>query len=170
MPYAETMDDYLNAIIPKVRQYGEDLREFKFYEGKPWLEFRDSENFHHVVVHFFNKGGEYLRSEDGDVSVGSWRYLESANKLLLKGRRGGDPELFDLAFLDGEYFILKKHGDAWRKGQSKYFVMLHERVGAKLEWRDAMIKLYKKTQDFNNLYTVLAVIILLIIAIVIVLS
>ena len=169
MPYAETMDSYLDQIIPKVRQYGEDLREYKFYLGKPWLEFRDDVNFHHVILHFFNEGGEYLISKDGDVSTGSWRHLPESNKFLINGR-GGSPELFDLAFLDGEYFILQKHGEQWQKGRRKYFMMMNERVGKKLEWRDAIIKLYRKTQDFNQFYMILAIIILLIIAIVIVLS
>ena len=169
MPYAESMDEYLKAIIPQVRQYGEDLREQKFYVGKPWLEISDDEKFHHVILHFFNEGGEYLRSVDGDVSSGNWRFMASANKFLINGR-GSDPELFDLAFLDGEYFILKKHGGQWKKGRRTYFVLMYEPVGSRLEWRDAMIKLYKKTQNFNSFYTMLAIIILLIIAIVLVLS
>jgi len=170
MPQADNMDAYLKVIIPKVRQYGEDLREENFYLGKPWLEISDDERHHHVILHFFNEGGEYLQSTDGDISAGSWRYLDSANKFMINGRNDGGPELFDLAFLDGEYFILKKHGRQWKKDRTNYFVLIHERVGSRLEWRDAIIKLYKKTQNFNSLYSVLAIIILLIIAIVIVLS
>jgi hypothetical protein len=163
------MDDYLNVIIPKVYSYGEDLREKEFYMGKPWLEVRDSEHFHHVIVHFFNEGGEYLRSVDGNVSVGQWRHLTPANKFLISGR-SSEPELFDLAFLDGEFFILRKHGGQYGRGESRYFFMIHEAVGKRLEWRDAIEKLYKKTQNFTSMYTILAIIILLIIAIVIVLS
>lgn len=163
-PHAETMDDYLDLIIPNVRSWGEDLREEQFYLNKPWMELRDDVNFHTAVLHFFNDGGEYLKSTDGDVSGGSWRYLDSANKLML------NDELYDLAFMDNQFFILRKHGNQKRLGQRKYFVMMYEPIAARLEWREAMEYLFNQYRNNNSFYTTLAVIILLIIAIVLILS
>jgi hypothetical protein len=153
LPYAETLDGYLNQIIPLVRPLGEDLREDHFYLSKAWLEFRDDVNFHKTVLHFFNEGGEYLRSVDGNVSGGSWRYLERANKMLIE--HGSGAELFDLAYLDDQFFILLKHGDQERLGQRKYFVMMWEPVARRLEWRNVVDKLYDRYRNRNSMFIIL---------------
>ena len=158
------MDRYLDAIIPDVRPWGEDLYEEHFYIGKPWLEIRDDENFHTSVLHFFNEGGEYLKSVDGDISSGSWRYMDGSNKFLI-GEGGRDGELYDLAFLDNQFFILNKHGDQERMGQRKYFVMVVEKVGKRLEWRDAMELLFTKYRNNNSFFMIIVAIILVIMAI-----
>lgn len=169
IPYAETMDGYLDQLIPIVRPWGEDLYEEKFYVDKPWLEVRDDEHFHHAVLHFFNEGGEYLKSVDGNVNAGSWRYLPGTNKLILEVGMG-ESELYDLAFLDGQFLVLSKHGDQQRLGQRKYFVMVFEPIARRLEWRDAMMYLFSKYRNNNSFYITIAVIILLIVAIIVALS
>lgn len=164
MPYSETMDDYLDELLPSMRAIGEDLREDHFYLNRPWLEFRDDEKFHDTILHFFHEGGEYLKSVNGDVSKGGWRYLESSNKMLI------EDELYDLGYLDGEFFVLAKHGDQKRLKKRKYFVMVHEPVGKKLEWRDVVEKMYSKYRGSNNIYYLLAFVAVLIIILVVVLS
>lgn len=169
IPFAETMDGYLDQLIPIVRSWGEDLWEEKFYVDKPWLEVRDDEHFHHAVLHFFNEGGEYLKSVDGDVTAGSWRYMPNSNKLIIESGMG-DAELFDLAFMDAQFFVLQKHGNQERLGERKYFVMVFEPIARRLEWRDAMLFLFNKYRNNNSFYITVAVIILLIIAIIFTLS
>ena len=168
MPVADSLDKYLDEILGAVRPWGEDLREERFFLNKGWLEIRDDENFHDTILHFFNDDNEYLRSVDGDVSGGTWRHLEGANKFLI--RHGKEEELYDLAFLDGEFFVLQKHGDQVRMGQRKYFVMLVEKVGKKLEWKDAMEYLFNKYRNNNNFFITVIAIILVIVAIVVILS
>lgn len=163
-PNSKTMDDYLDQLLPKVRAIGEDLREDNFYLNKPWLEFQDSEKFHDTVLHFFNEGGEYLKSVNGDISSGSWRYLDKSNKMMI------EDELFDLAYLDGEFFILAKHGDQKRLKKKKYFVMVVEPVGRKLEWLNVVEKLYSKYRGSSNFYYFLAVMIVLIMILAVLLS
>ncbi|MEN0003921.1 MAG: hypothetical protein AAF798_07245 [Bacteroidota bacterium] len=172
LPFAESLDRYLDQLIPVVRPLGEDLWESKFYVNKAWLEFKDDENFHDTVVHFFNEGeedNEYLRSINGNVKAGTWRYLDKAGKFLVTNP-DGDTELFDLAFLDTQFFILKKHGDQERMGERKYFMMVNEKVGRRLEWRDAMELLFNKYRNNNSFYLSVVIIIVLIAAIVLVLS
>ena len=169
LPHAESMDGYLDKLIPIVRPWGEDLREDNFYLNKPWMELRDEVTFHDAVLHFFNEGGEYLKSVNGDVTSGSWRYMPKANKLILEDGIG-EGELYELAFMDGQFFVLKKHGNQTRLGHRKYFVMVHESIGRRMEWRDTMELLFNKYRNNNNFYLMVAVIIMLIIAIVLVLS
>lgn len=162
LPHAETMDDYLNKILPQIRPNSEDLREENYYIGKHWIEFRDEDDFHEVVMHVFNPDGEYIRVVDGEYATGDWRFL--GNKFVIDSR-----EVFELAFLDGDFFILKKHGNPNAMNR-KYFVMIKEAVAKRVEWREALELLFNKYQNNNNFYVTISVIILLIIAIIVALS
>ena len=168
MPFANTQTEYLDQIIPIVRPWGEDLREDEYYENRPWLEVSDSDTFHDTILHFFNSGGEYLRSVEGNVGTGSWRYMEEANKLLLEYK--GSAELYDLAFLNSTFFILRKHGNAHRRGQKKYFMMIFEPIGRNLEWRDSMELLFNNYRSNNSWFLYLTIIVVLVVAIVSLLS
>ena len=169
MPYATNQKEYLDAIIPIVRHWSEDLREDDNFIDLPWLEVSDEDDFHKTILHFFNDGGEYLRSTEGNVRGGSWRYLDTSNKLLLEF--GGKTELFELAFLSrGRFFILKKHGNPDKFNQRKYLKMVYEPVGRNLEWRDAMELLFNTFRNNNSWFRNLTVIIILVIIIVVLLS
>lgn len=168
VPEYTKLDDSLRAILKEVKPLGEDLREEQFYLDKPWLEFRDDENFHDAVLHFFNDESEYLRSTNGDVEVGEWRYLPSSNKLMVTLEE--DSELYDLEFLDPEFFILSKHGDNKKLGRPEYLVLLHERVGRKLVWKEALEKLFNKYRNNNSYLITITLIVLALIALVVLLS
>lgn len=168
-PEGRSLDSDLDEAIKLARDWSEDLREEKFYTNKPWLEMRDSEHFHQSILHFFNDGGEYLKSIDGDVQQGSWRYLPAANKLMISGHRM-ETELYDLAFMDGNFFILSKHGDQRRLKKPVYFVMVKESVGKKIQWNDISRILVNQYRDNNNYYVILALVVLAIVAIIMALS
>lgn len=161
MPAAETLDEYLDKVLGVVRPWSEDLKETSFYIGKHWIEVRDDEKFHSVVMHIFNEDGEYIRVVDGDLSSGEWRYL--GNKLVF------EDEVFELAFMDPEFFILTKHGNP-RKFGRKYYVYVAERLAKKFTWRELVELLFNKYRDNNNFYLTISVIIILIIAIIFLLS
>ncbi len=167
LPDLDDMNAYLDFILPKIRHLGEDLYEESHYVNKPWLEFQDNDRFMDVVLHFFNPDGEYLRSVNGDVESGRWRYLESSNKFLIEHR---DTQLFDLAYMDRNFFILRKHGAQERFGNAKYFVLAHEAISKRLEWKDLMALLYDSYRSNNRFYFILTLIVLFTIATIMVLS
>lgn len=166
-PEHTAMDESLRDILKVVRPLSEDLREQEFYLDRPWLEFRDDEAFHDAILHFFNEEGEYLRSVNGDVEEGSWRYLPSSNKLMISL---GDTELYDLAFLDSDFFILSKHGDNKKLKRAEYLVLVNERVGSRLVWREVLELLFNKYRNNSNSLITITLIILLLIAIIVLLS
>jgi len=166
-PQADNLDDYLDELIPIVQKIGEDLWEEENYVKKSWLEFRDDEKFHETVLHYFDEGNDYLKSVDSEVSSGSWRYLEG-NKFLLE--IDDDTNLYDLAFLDQDFFILKKHGEQKKHGKAKYFLMVHEPLGKGKEWLDLVNLLYDKSLRSNQYYFTLAIIVILIIVLFLLLS
>ena len=160
----ETLEQYVEYIVPLVQQWSEDLWEENFYINKRWKEIRDADTYHEVVLHMFMAEGEYMVVVDGDVSKGTWRYLKESNTFIVE--YGGKSSLFDLYFLNSDFFILRKHGDQSRKGRQKYYVYGNEKSTGKLDWRNAMEKLYSIYRENSKfsiwLYVIIAVIIFII--------
>jgi hypothetical protein len=173
VPHADAMDDLIDKMIPLIRPHSEDLREVQFYVGKHWVEVRDDENFHELILHIFNADEEYLLSDDGAVWFGKWRFL--ANKLIF-GKLDPDEEdptgeAFELVFLDPEFFILKKLSNPLKfENNRKYFVLAAEHLARKLEWFELMQYLFNKYRNNNNFLIVIVLVVLLIFAIVMALS
>jgi len=163
LPYCETMDDYLDQIIPLVKPWGEDLYETENYMNKRWLEIRDDEHFHESVLHMFREENEYMVSIDGNISTGTWEKMDNSNTLIMEF--GAKNELYDLAFMNADFFILKKHGDQRRKGQNKYFILGKESLVKNLEWRDVMELLFNRYR--NNSQFIIIVTIIVVIAVII---
>lgn len=175
LPEAEDLQKYLDIIIPQIRHWSEDLGEGKFYTGKPWLEFRDDDDFHDQILHFFNPEGEYMRIENGDVSNGTWRLIEKMNRMIIDFE---STEMYELSFMNENFFVMQKHGDQVRLGNVKYFFMVNEitqrtfqkKARRKLEWPDAIKLLYQVKFDHNQFYQYLTVIVLVLIVIVLIYS
>lgn len=173
LPQAESMDEFLDLLLPKIRHLGEDLREEKFYVGRHWIEIRDDEDFHELVLHVFNPEEEYILSTDGEVWFGKWRYL--GNKLIF-GKLDPDEddptgEAFELAFMDPEFMILKKLSNPLKLLLNrKYFVLVAEPLARRMEWRELMELLFNKYRNNSSFYITVVLIVLLIVAIIMALS
>lgn len=169
LPLRDSMDEYLDMIIPLVLPWGEDLYEEQYYLETRWLEVRDDDTFHESVLHIFRPESEYLNSIDGNIHKGIWRKLDNSNTFIIEQTAGNTvtkSELYDLAFLNKDFFILKKHGDQQRKGFSKYFVMGRESYIKGLEWRDVMELLFNRYRN-NSKWIIFATVVVLIVAVIV---
>lgn len=151
LPHRESMDEYLDYILPYVRRFTEHLHEQEFYLEKRWMEVRDEDNFHEVVLHIFkpeqnpveikvkdeDQGSPYLLSVNGNIIKGTWSFLKSGGLIVKHLQRY---ELYDLAFLSDDFFILRKHGD--QAGRRKYLFLGNDRLVKNLDWRECMELLY----------------------------
>ncbi len=167
LPSSDSMDDYLDFILTKIRPMSEDLSESHFWFNKRWMEIRDDLTFHEAVLHIFREDGEYLIIVDGNISKGVWRDIDAPNSIILE--HGARHELYDLAFMNDDFLILKKHGDQKRKGNSKYFVLGRESSVRNLEWRDAMEYLFNIYRN-NSRWTTFLGLAIFLLAIILVLS
>ncbi len=166
LPESEGLDDLLNKVLPAIRQHSEDFREVEYYLGKNWIEIRDDEDYHEVVLHLFEPEGEYICSTDGNIECGEWRHL---NGKFVFGPSSCDAEVFDLAFLDDDFFILQKHGN-YRKFPRRYRVFLREPLAKRLVWNEAIEYLFDKYRNSSGFMITVVVLLVLIIALVLLLS
>lgn len=164
-----TLDEYLDDVIGIVKGNSDDLREEGVYTNKPWVEVRDDENFHELVFHFFSpqptedEDKEYLRTVDGEVEQGKWRYV--GNKLFIGDEDYDKTLVYELAFMDSEFMILKLLANPKKFSQEntpKYFVLAVEKLGRKLEWLDLVKYLFEKYQSNNLTFYLIAIFIVLI--------
>lgn len=158
LPTKDTLDEYLDIILPQISSWGEDIREEPFFVGRNWMEVRDTDGFSDVILHIFNEGGEYLKIKNGDIKRGSWQQLNNQNQIVL------DMTLYNLGFLDGNYFILMKHGNHLRNVDKKYFVMGNERLVASLTWREVVEHMHTSYKEGSNAVIIIATLILIVIA------
>ena len=121
----------------------DSLGDTQVYVDKRWLEVRDDLDFQESVLHVFKEGGSYLRILDGDIASGSWE--ASLGGLIINF--GGKHELYELVFLDLDFFILKKHGQQGPKGGRPYFVLAREGRAKGREWPELLELLF---QDYKS--------------------
>jgi hypothetical protein len=55
-----SLDQHLDFIIPKINEYGEDIREMEYWTNKRWKEVRESEQFHEAILHFSSACNIYI--------------------------------------------------------------------------------------------------------------
>ena len=172
LPDYDTMDEYIDFFYPNIRHLGEDLVEMDYYMDRRWREihedssdmiiriFKPSENPKALDTKTGISGARYIRSVNGEITEGVWAIIAKSNSFLI--RRGkASFELFDLVFLDENFFILKKHRNQYTPiDKYKYVVLVNERL-ARRPWRFVMELLYnthRKNMALMTLFVILAIV------------
>jgi len=159
LPERSTMDQTIDEILGLIRQNSESLREDEYYVNSQWVELFDDLKQQAVKLYVFQDGGRLLISTNGKVENASWSLLQGTEKMIISaGAMGG--ELYNLAFLDGEFFILKRHGDP-RAHTRKYRLFVNERVAARLEWNEALERLYSKYRNTSSPFIIATLLVVL---------
>lgn len=157
------MDTALNDTLPSIVSSSNALSEQEYYLDHHWIELFEKVGQTEVQLHVFQNGGRLLISTDGRIENASWNLLDKSEKFIISsGARGG--ELYTLAFLDDNFFILKRHGDP-RAHTKLYRFFIKENLGLKLDrdWRLALQKLESDYRNSNSTFLLIAFFIILII-------
>jgi len=174
LPDEESLDKYIDYIIPKIAPYSEDLYEEEYYTEKLWREVSDKDSNLSVIVHILKRresehdlfnaasGADYMVSTDGDIIKGNWTRPDGQGSSIITLKISNRYELYERIFINDDFFILKKHGDKWQKGGRKYLVLGKESQVKGLEWREVVELLYDVYRyRINFILTVLAVAIII---------
>jgi len=162
-----SLEEGIDRLLPYIWRFSERLNEFEFYVNRRWVELRGDIEFQEAILHVFKEDGNYLRIIEGDIETGTWDY--DINGFILKYK--GGHELYELAFLNESYFILRKHGDHVAKGnRSKYMFFTTEVINYRYQWPDILEKMYNDIFKQNTNYLLFVVLIVVIIAAIIFLS
>lgn len=164
MPEQESLESALDNVLKEVRPWSEDLEDEdgNFFVNRQWMEIRDDENFHDIVLYIFEETGGITKIINDQAGGGSWSFI--ANGKFLMGNT-----VYELAFLDAEYFILEKHGNP-DLIEDRYFVLVSENIAKRMEWHDAIELLHNKYKNDNNYTNAIAVIVVLVIILAFLLS
>ena len=96
---------YLTNLLPKIKQYSQDLDKKELFVDIPWVIIDEQNNQQKYI---FKKNGELVMSLNGQVTIGKWEYLSSAKSILID--RIADKILLNQNFIDSAVMVLKKDG------------------------------------------------------------
>lgn len=162
LPEFSNLAEGIGFLMRYLRPYSEGLVDYEFYLKKRWMEVRDDVEFQEAVLHVFKEQGEYLHIIDGDVTKGSWEH--DLRGIILQF--AGEHELFELVFLNENFFILKKHGNHDSKGyKSPYLFLASEKLAKNAEWPELLAIMYEFYKSNSNYKAIVFVVLLLILVI-----
>lgn len=99
------MNLFLSNILPRIKQFSENLSHVELFVDKPWIIIDEKMNQQKYI---FKRNGQLIMSYNGEVSTGKWEYISYAQSLLIE--RNKNQILFNYEFFDSGIMILKKDG------------------------------------------------------------
>ena len=162
------LDEALDDILARVGKWSEDIYEFeeKEYFKTRWIQLEQGQEVQSGSrMHlFFLDEHQYLCSFQGDIIFkGQWQALNDSNALILHktiNKQITQSEIFDLIFLNEDFFILKKHGSSPNKGKEKYLMLANEESVQGLSWEEILNLLDTGETSMRNTIVVVLIILL----------
>jgi hypothetical protein len=96
---------FISNLIPRLRQFSENLDRKEFFLDIPWVIVDENLNQQKYI---FKRNGELVMSLNGQVTIGKWEYFSTAKSLLID--RIQDKILLNQSFISPAVMILKKDG------------------------------------------------------------
>jgi hypothetical protein len=134
------MKQYLNNLLPRIKQFSESLDKKESFIDTPWVIVDEDLNQQKYI---FKRNGELIMSLNGQVSIGKWEYLSTAKSLLID--RNQDKILLNQFFVDPAVMVLSLDG---RK--EDYLILANEILVPDLDVTGYLKRLYYQK---NNIAT-----------------
>ena len=162
---ADTLDGYLEQILPRIEYSSDTLYESELYTNLRWLEITDGRA--EMILRIFSLDKmidksvasldpfKYTHSVNGNVTYGTWTLLKGKALVL---EHDISRELFDLVFLNEEFMVLQKHGHKPNNNVSRYIFLTREELADGLSWRQNAEELYNVYR--HNLASIVLVVLL----------
>lgn len=160
LPEYESMEVMIDSILPAVRGFGRrDLTD----DGIPmynvdWVFMSDKPGDTVVSLHtFIAQTGEIRIANDGAMDSMSFKVL-SSNRVIIGESSVRNAYLYELAFMDEDFMIFKRHGNE-ANIKKKYRFYCREAIGTRLTWNEALEKIVDKYRNNEFPWTIVLVVI-----------
>ena len=150
LPEYKTMEQMLNEILPAVKPFSEpSLTSSEKLLNVEWVKMTDKPGETQLILYRYRASGEIRISVDGDMDSLSYTILEDNPKRVVIGQNMyRDSKLYNLAFLDNDFLILKRHGNQDNiSAKDRYLMFCSEPIGTRLTWDEALEKLVVKYRN-----------------------
>jgi hypothetical protein len=134
------MKTYIDNLLPRIKQYSQDLDRKEIFIDIPWITIDEDLN---KSKYIFKRNGELVMSSNGQVKIGKWEYLSPAKSLLVD--RIEDKILLNQYFADTAVMALKLDNT------EKSFILANELIIPDFNVSDYLNKLYYRK---NNIGTI----------------
>ncbi|NJC26277.1 hypothetical protein [Neolewinella antarctica] len=162
LPEYTSMHEMIEEILPAVRSFSEPelaAEDSPLYENN-WVRMTDNPGDTIVQLHRFNRGGEIQIANDGAMDSLSHQIV-SPKRIIIGQSLYRDSFLYELAFLDNDFLILKRHGNE-ANFTNKYLFYAVEHIGSRLTWDEALEKIVAKYRDNSMPWWLILVVLLLV--------
>jgi hypothetical protein len=158
LPEYATLEEMIDGVLPAVARFGEvDMND----EASPlyttnWVKMTDRPGATAVELYVFQgyQRGEIRTVTDGVVGAQAYEVEESGRRIIVGQSIMRDSYLYELAFLDEDFLILRRHGNAANMDH-RYLFFCREAIGTRLTWNEALERLVDKYR--NSQFPLLAV-------------
>ena len=158
LPEYATLELMIEGVLPAVAQFSESdlLEETSPLYTLNWVKMTDRPGATEVQLYNFQgyMQGEIRVVTDGVVSAMAYEVEESGERIIIGQSVMRDSFLYELAFLDSDFLILRRHGNA-ANIRERYLFFCREAIGTRLTWNEALERLVDKYR--NSQFPLLAV-------------
>ena len=158
LPEYATLEAMIDGVLPAVAQFSEAdlLAEDSPLYTVSWVKMSDRPGATEVELYNFQgyMQGEIRVVVDGKVDARAYEVEESGNRIIIGQSVMRDSFLYELAFLDADFLILRRHGNAANIPE-RYLFFCREAIGTRLTWNEALERLVDKYR--NSQFPLLAV-------------
>ncbi|WP_116124817.1 hypothetical protein [Lewinella sp. IMCC34183] len=158
LPEYATLEAMIDGILPAVAQFGEPnlLEEDGPLYTVNWVKMTDRPGATEVELYTFQgyMQGEIRVVVDGKVDAKAYEVEESGTRIIVGMSVMRDSFLYELSFIDSDFLILRRHGNAANISE-RYLFFCREAIGTRLNWNEALERLVDKYR--NSQFPLLAV-------------
>jgi len=168
LPEYASLEEMIDQVIPAVKKFSEPNLGG---ENSPltkvnWVKMSDRPGDTVLRLYAFSPTGEISIATDGEMSSLSYDVDENNPRRIIIGQsRYRDSILYELAFMDNDFLILKQHGNT-ANIKKKYLFFCSEPIGSRLTWDEALEKLFGKYRDNEMPWLFILIVLVIVIGVV----
>ena len=158
-----SMHEMIEEVLPAVKRFSEPEladEDSPFYDTN-WVRMTDNQGDNIVQLHTFSRTGEISIANDGAMDALSHKIV-GPKRVIIGQSLYRDSFLYELAFMDNDFLILKRHGND-QNFKNKYLFYCVEHIGTRLTWDEALEKLVAKYRNNAMPWWVFVAILLLLV-------